>query len=33
MGIPVQPPLTGVTDQDKVKKITGMKKAMTKTMT
>jgi len=28
-----QPPLTGITEQDTVKKITGMKKAMTKTMT
>lgn len=28
-----QPPLTGTTDQDQVKKISGMKKAMTKTMT
>jgi pyruvate/2-oxoglutarate dehydrogenase complex dihydrolipoamide acyltransferase (E2) component len=28
-----QPPLTGITEQDTVKKISGMKKAMTKTMT
>lgn len=33
IGVPQQPPLTGITGQDQVKKITGMKKAMTKTMT
>lgn len=33
VGIPSQPPLTGVTEEDQVKKITGIKKAMTKTMT
>ena len=33
VGIPSQPPLTGITDVDTVKKITGIKKAMTKTMT
>ena len=32
-GIPSQPPLTGVTSEDQVKKIVGIKKAMTKTMT
>lgn len=32
-GIPQQPPLTGITADDQIKKITGMKKAMTKTMT
>jgi hypothetical protein len=33
IGIPAQPPLTGVTPEDQVKKITGFRKAMTKTMT
>jgi 2-oxoisovalerate dehydrogenase E2 component (dihydrolipoyl transacylase) len=33
VGIPSQPPITGVTEEDQVKKITGIKKAMTKTMT
>lgn len=33
IGVPQQPPLSGITGQDHVKKITGMKKAMTKTMT
>lgn len=32
-GVPTIAPLYGVTDKDEVKKITGMKKAMTKTMT
>lgn len=30
---PAQPPLSGVTTEDKVEKITGIQKAMTKTMT
>lgn len=30
---PIQPPLSGITDQDKVKKIGGVLKGMTKTMT
>lgn len=33
VGIPSQPPLTGVMAEDQVKKIVGIKKAMTKTMT
>jgi 2-oxoisovalerate dehydrogenase E2 component (dihydrolipoyl transacylase) len=33
IGVPQQPPLTGITSEDQVKKITGIKKAMTKTMT
>jgi 2-oxoisovalerate dehydrogenase E2 component (dihydrolipoyl transacylase) len=33
LGIPVGPPLTGITAKDEVKKITGIKKAMTKSMT
>ena len=32
IGIPAQPPLSGITEDDTVKKITGIKKAMTKTM-
>lgn len=32
-GVPSQPPLSGVTTEDEVKKITGIQKAMTKTMT
>lgn len=32
-GVPTIAPLYGITDKDEVKKITGMKKAMTKTMT
>ena len=33
MRAPTQPPLSGVTTEDEVKKITGIQKAMTKTMT
>jgi pyruvate/2-oxoglutarate dehydrogenase complex dihydrolipoamide acyltransferase (E2) component len=33
MRAPSQPPLSGVTTEDEVKKITGIQKAMTKTMT
>ena len=33
MRAPAQPPLSGVTTEDEVKKITGILKAMTKTMT
>jgi len=33
MRAPAQPPLSGVTTEDVVKKITGIQKAMTKTMT
>lgn len=33
IGIPSQPPLTGVTAEDQIKKISGIKKAMTKSMT
>ena len=33
MRAPAQPPLSGVTTEDEVKKITGIQKAMTKTMT